>query len=116
MMIKSQNVLMIDKHDNKRNLICILIETGPWRGLNKKCYHNWCDDELQLTAKNLQFLKNTVDTLTSVILKNPPKGTKEVITSPEFVPSTPSSVGIGRRGFRSGRGRSTTRIPWHTFT
>lgn len=36
---------------------------GPFRGLQISCYHDICDDELQLTSKNLNFMKNIIDTL-----------------------------------------------------
>ncbi|RWS04742.1 uncharacterized protein B4U79_02535, partial [Dinothrombium tinctorium] len=51
----------------------LLTDMGPWRGELRRCYHSYCDDTKQLTANNLNFLKQTVDTLIIAITKNPPK-------------------------------------------
>ncbi|RWR99861.1 hypothetical protein B4U79_11772, partial [Dinothrombium tinctorium] len=51
----------------------LLTDLAPWRGLQGRCYHRYCDDTRQLTPKNLNFMKQTVDALLITITNNPPK-------------------------------------------
>ena len=73
--------------------------TGPWRGANRKCYHNWCDDASQLTSKNLNFLKNTIDTLANVLSKNPPKASIPSIPDPPILVPSGSESDSDERSF-----------------
>ncbi|XP_053202925.1 uncharacterized protein YfbL-like [Panonychus citri] len=46
----------------------LLTDTGPFRGVQRACYHEFCDDKNQITNENLDFLKRIVDTLISTVL------------------------------------------------
>lgn len=77
--------------------------TGPWRGANRKCYHNWCDDVSQLTSKNLNFLKNTIDTLANVLSRNIPKvnptTTTGSVPDPQVPPFSSEPSDMDERSF-----------------
>ncbi|RWS03986.1 uncharacterized protein B4U79_08430 [Dinothrombium tinctorium] len=46
----------------------LLTDMGPWRGIQRMCYHDWCDDTKQLTDENLAFIKNTIDTIIEMVV------------------------------------------------
>jgi len=121
------------KHPSFKNTLnaILLTDMGVWRGeRGSKCYHNWCDDTSLLTERNLKFLKNTIDSLSRVVM-NPPNlddekdnaGTGQSTntggeSNPPFgqrIPSKPtnkpSSVKPEGRGVRTNRGRGPPPIP-----
>uniref|UniRef100_T1JYP9 Peptidase M28 domain-containing protein n=2 Tax=Tetranychus urticae TaxID=32264 RepID=T1JYP9_TETUR len=46
----------------------LITDTGPFRGVQRACYHEFCDDKAQITTENLEFLKRIVDTLIVTVL------------------------------------------------
>ncbi|XP_074602345.1 uncharacterized protein LOC141856015 [Brevipalpus obovatus] len=46
----------------------LLTDTGPYRGVSRACYHEFCDDLTHITQKNLEFMKHAVDVLAETIL------------------------------------------------
>jgi len=46
-----------------RFIHCIILIQGPWRGVERECYHSLCDDYRIVTPQNLNFLKKVADTL-----------------------------------------------------
>ncbi|XP_015789294.1 uncharacterized protein LOC107366223 [Tetranychus urticae] len=53
----------------KETLHAVLItDMGPWRGVQRACYHEFCDDESQLTTYNLEFVKHIIDALVRTVV------------------------------------------------
>ena len=44
-------------------LIVCPLKSGPWRGNQRACYHEFCDDKRMLTPENLDFMKRIVDSV-----------------------------------------------------
>ncbi|RWS29321.1 uncharacterized protein B4U80_11618 [Leptotrombidium deliense] len=62
-----------DVHSYADTLRAVLLtDMGPWRGVNMRCYHNWCDDKRRLTKQNLDFLKHTIQVMLTVLTDYPP--------------------------------------------
>ncbi|KAI1286923.1 Aminopeptidase YwaD [Halotydeus destructor] len=87
------------KHPSyKQTLNAILLtDMGPWRGLHKKCYHSWCDDANQLSVKNLNYLRHTINVLVRVLEKTPKSVARETETGRPVMPETRTF--IGNRGW-----------------
>ncbi|RWS18004.1 uncharacterized protein B4U79_12004, partial [Dinothrombium tinctorium] len=57
-------------HKHIATLPTVLIsDLGPWRGYQRKCYHKPCDNTIQLTEVNLNFMAHAIDSIVKAIFK-----------------------------------------------
>ncbi|KAI1307965.1 Aminopeptidase YwaD [Halotydeus destructor] len=47
----------------------LLTDMGPWRGKQRGCYHEFCDDARLLTEANLDFLKRVTDSVAVAVAR-----------------------------------------------
>ncbi|RWS05824.1 uncharacterized protein B4U79_10838, partial [Dinothrombium tinctorium] len=58
------------KHPHVETLPAVLLcDLGPWRGYQRKCYHQPCDNKVQLTDKNFQFMAKIINAVVKSTLK-----------------------------------------------
>lgn len=57
-------------HAYRESLSAVLLtDMGAWRGKQRGCYHEFCDDARFLTAENMDFLKKVTDAVASAVAR-----------------------------------------------